>query len=283
MDLSDLRLFKAVVEEGGVTRAASKVHRVQSNLSSRIRALEADLGRALFERSGRRMVPTPEGRALYESASRLLAMADEVRAGVTAEPAGTLRLGSMESTAATRLPAVLSRFHAAHPAVRVELSTGTARSLLDRLLGGDIDLALAAGDCAHEAFSLVPAWRETLVLALPAAAAPDFDLARSTLIAFPAGCAYRRIVGLHLRDRGIAPERVLELASYHAILACVAAGTGWAIVPDSLIALYPQRELIATRALPARVARQTTWLVGRRHSPSPAVAAFRAALAAKAP
>ena len=276
MDLTDLRIFKAVVDHGGVTAAAAKVHRVQSNLSARIRNLETDLGRQLFERTGRRMVLTPEGRALYASAEKLLLMADQVRAGVTeASGGGLLRVGSMESTAATRLPETLARFHRLHPEVRLELSTGTARALLDRLVGGEIDLAFAAGDCSHDALLASPAFREQLVLALPQDAGQTFDLARATLIAFPTGCAYRRIVGDYLRTRGITPARTIELASYHAILACVAGGMGWAIVPGALIDLYPQRGLIATRALPARVARQTTWLVRRRLSQSASIDAFR--------
>lgn len=280
MNLSDLRIFRAVVDEGGVTRAAAKVHRVQSNLSARIRNLEEDLGCGLFERTGRRMVLTPEGRRLYESAAPLLALAEAVRAGLAVDAAGGhLRIGSMESTAATRLPELLARFHQEHSGVRIELCTGTARNLTDRLLAGEIDLAFAAGDCAHEGLIATPAFREELVLALPPDAPRDYDLARATLIAFPVGCAYRRIVGDYLHTRGIAPPGTIELASYHAILACVAGGIGWAIVPDALIGIYPQKDLIVTRKLPRAVARQTTWLVRRRASESRSIDAFCALVA----
>ncbi len=279
MNLADLRIFKAVVDEGGVTRAAAKVNRVQSNLSARIRNLEQDLGRQLFERSGRRMLLTPEGRRLYESAGRLLLLAEEVRAGLSDTPAaGLLRIGAMESTAATRLPDILARFHKQCPDTQIELSTGTARALLDRLMAGEIDLALSAGNCADESLSATPAFRETLVLVLPPGSDARFDLARACMIAFPTGCAYRGIVSTWLRSRDIAPRQVIELASYHAMLACVAGGMGWAVVPQSLIGIYPQKHLLATRALPQNVARQTTWLVSRRHSASPSASAFRAAL-----
>ncbi len=279
MNLADLRIFKAVVDEGSVTRAAVKVNRVQSNLSARIRNLEQDLGRQLFERSGRRMLLTPEGRRLYESAARLLQLAEEVRAGICdTKAAALLRIGAMESTAATRLPDILARFHRQHPDTHIELSTGTARALLDRLTAGEIDLALTAGNCSDTSLSATPAFRETLVLVLPPGSGSRFDLARSCMIAFPSGCAYRGIVGTWLRSRDIAPRQVIELASYHAMLACVAGSMGWAVVPQSLLGIYPQKELLATRALPQSVARQTTWLVSRRHSASPSASAFRAAL-----
>ena len=280
MNLADLRIFKAVVDEGGVTRAAVKVNRVQSNLSARIRNLEQDLGRQLFERSGRRMLLTPEGRRLYDSAAKLLLLAEEVRAGLSDTPAaGLLRIGAMESTAATRLPEILARFHRQHPGTQIELSTGTARALQDRLIAGDIDLALSAGDSSHDALLSTPAFRENLLLVLPPGSGAGFDLGSSCLIAFPAGCAYRGIVGTWLRSKNVTPQQVHELASYHAILACVAGGMGWAIVPESLLEIYPQRQLLATRALPRSVARQTTWLLRRRHSASPSADAFRAALA----
>lgn len=279
MNLADLRIFKAVVDEGGVTRAAAKVNRVQSNLSARIRNLEQDLGRQLFERSGRRMLLTPEGRRLYDSAAKLLLLAEEVRAGLRDTPAaGLLRIGAMESTAATRLPDILARFHKQYPDTQIELSTGTARALLDRLLAGEIDLALTAGNCGNDALSATPAFRETLVLVLPPGSDARFDLAQSCMIAFPTGCAYRGSVGTWLRSRRIAPRRTVELASYHALLACVAGGMGWAVVPQSLLGIYPQKHLLATRPLPQSVARQTTWLVSRRHSASPSASAFRAAL-----
>lgn len=279
MNLADLRIFKAVVDEGGVTRAAAKVNRVQSNLSARIRNLEQDLGRQLFERSGRRMLLTPEGRRLYDSAAKLLLLAEEVRAGLGDTPAaGLLRIGAMESTAATRLPDILARFHKQYPDTQIELSTGTARALLDRLLAGEIDLALTAGNCGNDALSATPAFRETLVLVLPPGSDARFDLAQSCMIAFPTGCAYRGSVGTWLRSRRIAPRRTVELASYHALLACVAGGMGWAVVPQSLLGIYPQKHLLATRPLPQSVARQTTWLVSRRHSASPSASAFRAAL-----
>lgn len=275
MNLSDLRVFKAVVECGGVTKAAARVHRVQSNLTARIKHLEEDLGRQLFDRAGRRMVLTPEGRRLYASADRLLTLADEVRREMAEDAiSGVVRIGSMESTAATRLPALLAEFHARHRGAQLELSTGTARALTDRLIAGDIDLAFAAGDVAHEALEAVPVFSEELVLVLPPGTG-KMDMAAASMVSFTTGCAYRRVAEGWFREQGGQVRRVVELASYHAILACVAAGVGCAIVPRSLLAIYPQRDLLRTQPLPKSYAVQPTWMVTRKPSPSPSVAAFR--------
>src|SRR4030095_14608966 len=100
MDLSDLKIFSAVVREGSVTRAAQRLHRVQSNVTTRIRQLEDDLGVALFIREGKRLHLAPAGQVLLDYADRLLVLADEATAAVQdPRPRGTFRLGSIESTA----------------------------------------------------------------------------------------------------------------------------------------------------------------------------------------
>src|SRR5689334_1978194 len=98
MDLGDLRIFTAVVRAGGVTRAAERLNRVQSNVTTRIRQLERDLGVDLFIRQGKRLHLAPAGRLLLDYADRLLALAEEAQHAVQdARPRGVLRLGAMES------------------------------------------------------------------------------------------------------------------------------------------------------------------------------------------
>ena len=137
MDLSDLRIFCAVVREGGVTRAAKRLHRVQSNITTRVRQLEEDLGTALFIREGKRLHLAPAGQVLLDYADRLLALAEEARTAVQdPRPRGTFRLGAMESTAAVRLPGPLSDYHQRFPDVTLELRTGNPQVLAAAILAG---------------------------------------------------------------------------------------------------------------------------------------------------
>src|SRR5688572_9870838 len=125
MELADLTVFRTVVEAGGVTRAAERLHRVQSNVTMRIKKLEEELGVALFAREGRRMQLSAAGKVLLGYAERILSLAEEAReAVVDGAPRGVLRLGAMESTAAVRLPGPLSRLHRKVPELAVELHTG---------------------------------------------------------------------------------------------------------------------------------------------------------------
>jgi DNA-binding transcriptional LysR family regulator len=129
-DLDDLTIVQAVVTHGGVTRAATALHRVPSNITTRIKQLEARLGVALFARHGRSLMPTEEGRLLVGYADRLLRLAQEAESALReGRLLGTLRLGALESTAGTRLPQLLARYNQNNPAVRIELVTGTTDAL----------------------------------------------------------------------------------------------------------------------------------------------------------
>ena len=243
MDFVALEIFCAVALEGSVTRAAERLQRVQSNVTTRVRQLEADLGVALFLREGKRMALTPEGRTLLGYAERLLALAEEARQALRpGQPGGRLRLGSMESTAASRLPAPLARFHGQWPQVALELSTDPTQKLLERLHAHALDAALVAWPPGHPvdtALDATPVFTEELLLVLPADHPPvssPADVQPATLAVFEPGCTYRRIAQDWLAVRP-QPMQLLELGSYHAILACVAAGSCAGVVPRSVLAL----------------------------------------------
>lgn len=285
MDLAALAIFRAVVRENGVTRAAAKLNRVQSNVTTRIKQLEEQLGTPLFTRDGRRLVLTPAGETLLPYAERLLALADEARHAIKAgRPSGRLRLGTMESAAASRLPSLLARYHQAWPEVTLELETGTTGCLIDRLREFEVDAALIAtpldGVPDSDVFEHVPVFREELVMLTPRGHRPirqPGDVALSTLVAFERGCAYRSYVERWYLEHGIRPTRVLELGSYHAIVACVAAGAGVAVAPRSVLDLQCNSDNIAMHSL-GKLGRIDTLLVWRRGHFSPALAALKQAL-----
>ena len=125
MELSDLLTFSTVARLGGITRAADELNTVQSNVTQRVKALEAEIGTALFERHSRGMTLTGAGRRLLPYAQRMAALSREavLAARDDGEPKGPLAIGSMETTAAVRLPALLAEFHRRFPAVRLTLRT----------------------------------------------------------------------------------------------------------------------------------------------------------------
>lgn len=284
LDLGALEIFKAVVEQGGVTKAAAKLHRVQSNVTTRVKQLEERLGTRLFVREHRRLVLSPEGKLLLAYADRLLNLSSEAEAALrSGRPRGTFALGALESTAATRLPPVLARYHRAYPDVRLELVTGTTGALIARVLDREIDAAFVAEPFSAPDLDSQPAFTEELVLITPRGfrkIATPRDIGQTTLIAFATGCSYRRRLEAWLGRGSVVPGRVMEFGSYHAIVACVAAGAGVAIVPRSIVRAVPTDGSIATCRLPVSVARARTLLVWRRGHQSAALTALRAELPA---
>lgn len=281
LDLESLEIFHAVVQEGGVLRAASKLNRVPSNVTTRVKQLEAKLGVQLFRRQGRTLVLAPEGQLLLSYAQRLFNLADEAEGELrTGQPIGVFRIGALESTAGSRLAPVLSRFHRLYPAVVVELVTGTTGALIQRVASFDIEAAFVSEPYSAPTLDSIPVFEEELVLITakgrPSISQPS-QLGGSTLIAFTTGCSYRRRLEEWLSGAGGTPARTLELASYQAMIACVAAGTGFAVVPKSLLLSLRASRDVMVHELPSRVRRSRTHLVWRG-APSPILDRLRTLL-----
>ena len=170
MELRQLAHFVAVAEERHFTRAAARVHVVQSSLSSSVAALERELGEALFVRDNRRVALTPAGRALLPAARRALAAADEGRdavAGVRGVLHGELRVGAIQTLGVVDLAALLARFRRAHPGVTIRLSHGAASDLARAAADTELDIAFIDGPVDPARLTRTPLGRDHLVLAVP--------------------------------------------------------------------------------------------------------------------
>src|SRR5438876_1276002 len=275
MDLSDLHIFRSVVEAGGVTRAAEKLNRVQSNVTTRVRQLESELGVDLFVRQGKRLHVSPAGKLLLDYAERLIDLAREAREAVhDAKPRGLLRLGTGESTAAMRLPVPMNDYLSRYPEVTLELRTGNTKQLAAAVLSGELDAALASEPIADGPFEKVTIYEEELVI-IAAVGHPPIksprDARPQTVLAFEAGCAYRQRLEDWFAHHGEMPDRIVEISSYHAMLGCAVAGMGISLMPRNVLTTFPDAKLLSTHSLPAALARAKTSLIWRKGTLSPKV------------
>ena len=286
MELAELRIFAAVVREGGVTRAAARLHRVQSNVTTRIRQLEDKLGTELFIRDGKRLHLTPSGQLLLGYADRLLALADEARMAIhDPRPRGVFRLGAMESTAAVRLPEPLNRFSELYPDVVLELRIGNPETLARAILAGELDAAFVAEPVADASFESIAAFVEEPVI-VSSADRPLIDRrggAPRCVLVFENGCPHRRRLEQWYARRGEIPERVIELGSYHAMLGCVLAGMGIALLPKSVLATFPDSRRLAVHRLSRGENRYAIDLIWRKGAGSPNAMALQEVLREGAP
>ncbi len=264
IDLDTLEIFRAVARDGGIVRAAGKLNRVPSNVTTRIKQLEERLAVQLFQKRGRTIVLTEAGQTLLTYADRLLTLATEAECATQQSIfSGQLHIGSMESSAASRLPKILAKFHRQHPDVRLTIETGTTGALLTLLRDYRLQAAFVGEPFEGDGLTTQPVFTETLVLVTAKShgrVTRPSDLVPRTLLAFSQGCSYRKRLEQWLAGGGNSVESVLELASYQAILACAAAGAGFGIMPQSVIRTIRSSGEIRCHDLPAAIAKNTTHL-----------------------
>ncbi len=275
MDISDLVVFKAVVEHNGVSRAAEALHRVPSNVTARLKKLEAELNVDLFLRENNRLSVTSAGLRLLDYTDKILQLQKSAIAELTqAEPAGLLRLGSMESSAASRLPKILSDFHQTYSAVRLELMTTASMPLIEKVLDGELDLVMASDPPEDERLESVHCFDEELVLIMPTEWAQRESLPSSLMmVGYHKGCSYRHRLERWLKRTGHTCERVIEIPNHFTMIGCVIAGMGIGMVPRSVLALH-QTEGLTVQTVERDIAHAPTYLISRKDNPSSAIQAF---------
>lgn len=282
MDAGDLRIFEAVARLGGMSRAASELNTVQSNVTGRIRVLEDELGVRLFQRNSRGVVLTPAGRRLLPYAAKIASLlADARRAVIDDEvPRGPLVIGSLETTAGLRLPSVLAGYAEMYPEVDLELTTGTTCELVDAVLAHRAEGAFVCGPISHPELDEERVFREELVV-VTARSVRRLDDAHGRrevkIIVFRSGCSYRQRLEELLARRGVVGIRCLQFATVEGILGCVGADVGLTLLPKAIVMPARDQGRVAIHDLDPSDASVDTVFVRRRDAyVSSALAAFLA-------
>jgi DNA-binding transcriptional LysR family regulator len=288
VDSTALATFLAVARHGSVTAAALELHTVQSNVTSRLRHLESELHVDLFERHSRGMALTAAGGRLLDFAQRLRALEAVAREAVHdgGVVQGSVRVGSMESTAAVRLPDVLRRFHGAYPQVLLEVRTGPTAELLEQVLTQRLDGAFVAGPVEHPHLNTQVAFKEELVLVSARDGAGMRERQQCgglTAIVFRQGCSYRQRLEAQFSSRGWLPFRRLELGTVEGILGCVGADIGVTVLPRSVIERSVYRDALRVESFaPEPLWVDTLFVSSRRGYASASLRAFVDVLGMKA-
>ncbi len=240
MNLHHLRLFAAVVDHGGFTKAADALHLSQPAISKSLTELEKQLDVSLLDRGGKTIKLTDAGRALYSRARELFgverAAEQEVRE-LRGLERGVLRVGASTTIATYMLPPILGHFHAMHPGVRIQTTSANTRSVLKLLLEFRVDVALVEGPVTHPRVD-VRTWMndELVVIAPPAHQLLDRDVVRPAMLASQTflvrepGSGTRTVARNALRQHGVRLRHTMRLGGTEAIKQGVAAGLGLAIV-----------------------------------------------------
>jgi DNA-binding transcriptional LysR family regulator len=289
LNLHAVRLFAAVVEARGFSRAARTLHVSQPAISKAVGTLEARVGLPLLERSPRGPRLTEAGEVLYEHARSIFALersAEEDLAARAGLRRGRLSIGASTTVATYVLPDLLAGLARAQPGVEVRVESANTGEIERRLLGYEVELALVEGPVSDARIEVKP-WRgdEMVVIAAAGhrlaghAALSPGDLAAETFLMREAGSGTREIGEAAMKAAGLIARRTLEVGGTEAIKQAVAAGLGVSLVSRAAIgdqlalgklAILPVAELTTKRTF------DRIRLRDRR--PSPAVLAFDALL-----
>lgn len=247
MELRDLTAFVTAVELGGMTRAAERLHLVQSAVSQAVRRLERETGVTLLERRPGGVRPTEAGAVLARHSRSILnavERAGDEMAAFRGLDVGTVRIGLLPTTTPLLLVPLLGRLKTAHPGLRPRVEEGMADELLDRLRLGDLDLAVILLPVDAPGLELVELARVDAVVAhgpshrlVGRRRVRLADLAAENWVSFPPGNPGRRWLDDASTPAGFRPRVVAEVDTLAHLKACVEAGLGLAMVPAAAVEL----------------------------------------------
>jgi DNA-binding transcriptional LysR family regulator len=247
MEIRHLQHFVALSEEGSFTRAAQRMHIVQSGLSASIKELEAELGSRLVERTTRRVALTETGRLFLEHARATL---NAMEAGVTAVRSqdgvvrGRLHLGILQSLGPyLELPLLLKRFRAAYPEVEIAVRALNTDSIPGLVASGDVDLSFHALVSRMEwpGVQVIPYVEDSLVavcsvdhLRRPVGSVSLEALVQGTFVDLSPDRALRRVVDRMFAEHHVKRNTVFEVSDVQTALQFVEQDMGVAVVPSAL-------------------------------------------------
>ena len=244
MNARHLEVFRAIMRNRSLTAAAEAMHISQPAVSKLLRHFEAQIGYALFERLGGRLVPTAEAQLLVGEADRvfrefevLKGLSDRIRD----KQLGLLRIGASAPPTFALLPHATERFRRRNPGLRIVLQTLPAEAVDDHILVGDIDLGVTM-QRSSQAQIRCEAMGKAAVVALMDEASPlaalkvvtPADLIGQTLISYNVQTPAGHLLERAFADAGVEHQVQIEISLSIAALPLVKRGLGVALV-DGLV------------------------------------------------
>ncbi|MGH2455643.1 MAG: LysR family transcriptional regulator [Candidatus Limnocylindria bacterium] len=258
MDLGRIEAFVSVAGTGSITRAAEALFVTQPALTARLQALEAQLGAQLLVRSRHGSRLTDAGRALLPHAQRALAALARGRdavADVHAGGAGRLTIGAAPAVSTFVLPAMLHRFQASHPLVRLSVRSGHSEEVLQMVLREEVEIGLMR-PIQHAEVTATLLYEDELVLVVhrghrfaTSGHVRMGELASEHLILFDRTSSYHELTSAIVRQAGIAPRGQLEVDNIDAAKRMVEQRLGIALLPRTSV----QAEVGSARLVPVTI------------------------------
>lgn len=234
LDIESLRVLLAVLDHGGMTRAAERLHMGQSAVSRKVQRLEDRVGRPLLIRDGHTLRPTREGRALLEDARAMIELHDRAAARLkSSDLSGDVQLASNGEIASTQIAAILGAFRRQHPGATVEFTVNHTGDIHDWVANGDIDVALLQTTEDGVQPNDVRLWNEDLVWVT--SENENFDHQPIPILDFGCHCYYNSFAHAILEQSGLEFRTVFSAPSSADVRAAAQAGIGVAVMSSRYV------------------------------------------------
>lgn len=282
MELYQLRSFAAVAEIGHLTRAAERLHVSQPALSAQIRALEDELGVALFERATSGMTLTAAGRQLLPAAREIVDRAIALRGlaqSLRGQVTGRVRVGTVADPALLHLGALLAAAVERHPLLEIELHHEVSGAAFQGVRDGDLDASFYFGPLAHASVASIALRPVVYRVAGPAAWADrlkDADVAHAAALPWvmtPPISTHCALATQFFAQRGLSPATVVEADNEAVIRSLVVAGVGLSLIrEDAALEAEAAGEIVLWPGAHIETTLQFIW--PRARAAEPAIAAL---------
>lgn len=240
MEERDFSILETLYKTGNITKASELLYITQSALSKRIAAIESELGITLLLRSRQGIRFTPEGECVLAHTRRASDEMAHMRAEIRESLpyiSGTLHAGISLNFAQYSLPEILSSYHDAVPHVRAHIITGQSRDLYEKLIQGELDIAIVRGDYPYQENRILLS-RERICL-ITSDQDRDKELASLPYINRHTDIAYLRLVNAWMRENDIkGGDGEMLVNNLATCVEMVSRGLGWAIVPEICLSSF---------------------------------------------
>lgn len=228
MEVQQLKFFVTVANEQNLTRASVLLHTVQSNVTAKIKQLETELGRTLFERSKKGMFLTEHGEMLLPHAQKIIEKEHDIKQLMANDtiPSGSLAIACLDTFARLYLGRVIPAYVKRFKEVNLELQTGFNTELTQLLADGKADLIGIVGEPRKKNQELVAQFSDQLILM-----SKDKNIEDQPILIMSKECVFGQTLDTYFDHK----RKVLKITSIESIINSIAAGIGISLLPEKLV------------------------------------------------
>jgi DNA-binding transcriptional LysR family regulator len=280
MNTNDLNLFEAVAHHGSFTKAAEAMFTVQSNVTARIKNLEAEFGAPLFTRTNRKVELTAAGAALIKYSKQFNHLMEQAKQEINKSDVvkGQIKIGFLETMMTMKGPELVNELAEKFPFVELDFRSAMRTSLLADVLNYRLDAAFIPAPLDIPELAQIKIKEEEVVIVTPADCERLDELLKKNplkTIVFDQGCVFRARLDSWLVSKGITEYHKTVMNSIEGVVNFIESGIGFSVLPAEIISTFYKNRKIKTFSMPKPLGLMTTILVYRKDVPlSPALKAF---------